>query len=912
MRGYRYCTIAMLAILACLVFSHPGAVASEYVITNLGTLPGGGSSEALGINSSTEVVGRAYDAGGHQRAFLWQNGAMSDLGTLGGSESYAWDINDSGQVAGWADRSGGVTRAFRWQSNVMVDLGTLGGGQSWGFGINNDGQVVGKAETAGGQEHAFLYSSPLMTDLGTLGGSYSDALAVNSLAQVVGRSVTSGYRAYIWENGTMSMLSDSSPRLTMARGINDGGQVVCTAGFAAYMWEDGVSTNLGSIPGYQYPEPYDINEQGVIVGWATDGMSWHAFIYRDGVMTDLNNLIPPASGWTLQQAAAINDLGQIVGYGSFGGQARAFLLKPDYDGDGVADDVDNCPDVPNPDQQDSDNDGIGDACDNCSGVYNPSQSDADNDGVGDLCDNCPTVYNPSQADADNDGAGDVCDGCPYDPDKIEPGICGCGVPDTDSDEDGVPDCLDGCPDDPNKIEPGVCGCGVPDIDTDGDGVLDCIDNCPDHPNPDQADCDGDGIGDVCAIATGMSNDCNGDGIPDECDIAVSLDQEVVPPSGGSSSSYVGLHPFGSEQDAAQSFTTERSGLLTRVDVYVRQGADPIPLGTSLQVDITGVDIDGRPDESAILGTSNFISDDLPVSCGFVQVDFTGQEIQLVSGMQYAIVLRTPLLGVGYYFFCGDTQAGIYDGGIAHWRRVTQGWQTSCNDMGFRTFVLGVRNDCNNNDIPDECDITAGTSLDCNGTRVPDECELLGSGDFDGDGDVDLDDYAALADCLAGPGAMPAPPLPECAGTCLRVFDFDTDGDVDLKDFAAFTLGSGGKQPRIDSYSNSGCLPGSRDDYPWCGDDVIELTVVESALHVLHKNATYNCCPDDILIFLSVEGNVLWLTEEEVLTMPCDCMCCYDVQATIIGLAPGLYTVVFCWDDYETSQQQCHMQDIVIP
>ena len=68
-------------------------------------------------------------------------------------------------------------------------------------------------------------------------------------------------------------------------------------------------------------------------------------------------------------------------------------------------------------------------------------------------------------DADNDGTCDDVDGCPNDPNKIAPGDCGCGTPDTDSDNDGTPNCLDGCPNDPNKIDPGVCGCGVPDIQT---------------------------------------------------------------------------------------------------------------------------------------------------------------------------------------------------------------------------------------------------------------------------------------------------------------------------------------------------------------------------------------------------------------------------------------------------------------
>ena len=90
--------------------------------------------------------------------------------------------------------------------------------------------------------------------------------------------------------------------------------------------------------------------------------------------------------------------------------------------------------------------------------------------------------------------------CPNYPDKINPGVCGCGVPDDDSDSDGdaTQDCIDGCPGDPFKATPGICGCGLDDLDLDMDGFADrCLDNCPLTFNPDQLDSDLDGIGDAC-------------------------------------------------------------------------------------------------------------------------------------------------------------------------------------------------------------------------------------------------------------------------------------------------------------------------------------------------------------------------------------------------------------------------------
>ena len=153
-------------------------------------------------------------------------------------------------------------------------------------------------------------------------------------------------------------------------------------------------------------------------------------------------------------------------------------------------------------------------------VWTGNCLDSDDDGVGDDTDNCPETPNPEQTDSDNDGTGDACDPCPNDPAKVEPGDCGCGVPDSDSDVDGTADCIDNCPSVPNpaqvdtdgdefgdacdpcpnqpgKVAPGICGCSVPDIDTDNDGVFDCDDNCPNTANPAQENVDGDARGDAC-------------------------------------------------------------------------------------------------------------------------------------------------------------------------------------------------------------------------------------------------------------------------------------------------------------------------------------------------------------------------------------------------------------------------------
>jgi hypothetical protein len=99
---------------------------------------------------------------------------------------------------------------------------------------------------------------------------------------------------------------------------------------------------------------------------------------------------------------------------------------PDGDGDGLPDGCDNCPDVPNPGQEDADLDFVGDSCDNCPQTPNRDQEDLDSDGVGTVCDNCPADPNLDQRDADFDRVGDVCDNCPLFPNpNQDPQDCHC-------------------------------------------------------------------------------------------------------------------------------------------------------------------------------------------------------------------------------------------------------------------------------------------------------------------------------------------------------------------------------------------------------------------------------------------------------------------------------------------------------
>jgi probable HAF family extracellular repeat protein len=133
----------------------------------------------------------------------------------------------------------------------------------------------------------------------------------------------------------LGVLPGGSDTNSWASGINDAGQVVgysyAAAGGNAFLWQNGIMTNLGELPGGGDDSfALGINNAGQVVGSsaATNGQS--AFLWQNGVMTDLSTVSGVVgTGWSLIEATAINDAGQIVGYGiNPQGVTSAFILTP--------------------------------------------------------------------------------------------------------------------------------------------------------------------------------------------------------------------------------------------------------------------------------------------------------------------------------------------------------------------------------------------------------------------------------------------------------------------------------------------------------------------------------------------------------------------------------------------------------
>ena len=100
----------------------------------------------------------------------------------------------------------------------------------------------------------------------------------------------------------------------------------------AVMWQNGNIRDLGALPGDSGNAASAINNKDEVVGISFSDISSRAFVWQNGVMSDLNTLIPAASGWVLLGAAGINDMGQIVGSGLLNGDLHGFLLTPSSGG----------------------------------------------------------------------------------------------------------------------------------------------------------------------------------------------------------------------------------------------------------------------------------------------------------------------------------------------------------------------------------------------------------------------------------------------------------------------------------------------------------------------------------------------------------------------------------------------------
>ena len=371
---YRWTYITAMTVFTTLTISfpvaaqnHPGKSENHvrYIVKDLGTL-GGTQGTAEGVSDRGWVVGSANLAGNQSgHAFLWRDGKMMDLGTLGGVNSQEqWPVKDNrGLIVGTSEISqkdpngenfctfdgnsgvpptGLICLGFIWRDGEMKPLSPIGGNNSYAAGVNNRGQAVGWAEnstqdTACNPPQVLDFEAVIwgprrdqIQQLPPLSGdTVSAASGINDRGQVIGCSglcsdLTS--HGVLWHDGTITDLGNLGGVLnTIPWAINSHGYVVGQSDLVgdstlhAFIWtkDDGMQ-DIGTLPGDSASAAFGTNERDQVVGGSCVDATFNqcrAFLWEDGVMVDVNSLVPKGSTpLYLFFGNDINDGGEIAAY----------------------------------------------------------------------------------------------------------------------------------------------------------------------------------------------------------------------------------------------------------------------------------------------------------------------------------------------------------------------------------------------------------------------------------------------------------------------------------------------------------------------------------------------------------------------------------------------------------------------
>lgn len=334
------------------------ADAIRYELTDLTPVPGPEATKA-----------RFIDDAGHALASHslppWDVGPGEPAGWLlatDGTEAIerkdllptGFAMSPGGRVVG-TSRETGDLEFFHWDGDRLVADGSAAvpadlmpeGAEP--TAINDQGEVVGifTSDRLVGYRtsHAFKYSNGTFSVVPGIDGRVDAVYLtdINNRGEILGHSF--GSRAgsepfLIRPDGTLDRLGlPTGIRDGYASEMNEAGQVVGVgnAQFVgpmghAQLYQDGRWYDLGAVDGIASSLANGINGAGLVVGASFGSDGTVATLFVDGKAIDLNTLIPPNTGWTLTNAFAINDAGQIVGEGivraSYGVWTHAFLLTP--------------------------------------------------------------------------------------------------------------------------------------------------------------------------------------------------------------------------------------------------------------------------------------------------------------------------------------------------------------------------------------------------------------------------------------------------------------------------------------------------------------------------------------------------------------------------------------------------------
>jgi probable HAF family extracellular repeat protein len=317
---------AAMLLPVCLLTATP-----IYVVVDLGSVGNGSISAATALNSSGSAVGWSVASTQSIYAFRSSGGGVAEaLGSS--SQGRAQGINDSGEIVGARYDAYGNAEAVKWSADGSA-VSVLGGGvNSYAMAINGSGAVVGAAN---GRAVRFTESGPV--DI-AVSGTWSTASAVNERGAVAGttQSRYGQFRAFTAgpEGGPATLIGSLGGGASYGQAINStgwvaGGSTTAYGYLHAFLYARGKLQDLGTLDRGNNSSAYGVNDVGQVVGYSQDAAGdSRAFLFENGRMKDLNQLIAADMGWRLSEASAINNNGQIVGFGMKDGVRHAFRLDP--------------------------------------------------------------------------------------------------------------------------------------------------------------------------------------------------------------------------------------------------------------------------------------------------------------------------------------------------------------------------------------------------------------------------------------------------------------------------------------------------------------------------------------------------------------------------------------------------------
>lgn len=338
--------VALGTALATALTALQPLIATQYSITDLGI--DGENVAWVGVNNAGQIVINLQLQlnADTNRLFLISGGTENELPTLGGRLHGLGAPNDLGVMIGSSETPDGQRHAVYYANGILQDWGALGEIGSSLVGTNDAGTIIGNNWNRLSTD-AVIFNGPSdVTPLGTLGGNTSSAAAINNLNQITGTSTTGApylpgqtttpaQEGFLYENGHMTGIGTLGGHTSNGYDINDGGQIVGDSSLPngemhAFIWDSANGMKDLGTPGFQSIATL-IDNRGLILGVAETVEGYHLATIFDKQQGPqfLQDLIPPNSGWDrLNYATDINDLGWIVGTGTFQGQNRAFLLTP--------------------------------------------------------------------------------------------------------------------------------------------------------------------------------------------------------------------------------------------------------------------------------------------------------------------------------------------------------------------------------------------------------------------------------------------------------------------------------------------------------------------------------------------------------------------------------------------------------